>query len=210
MIEVHKFTFNPFQENTYILVNENKDCFIVDPGCYDRKERALLKQFIASEGLQPVGLLNTHCHIDHVFGNKFISETYGLTPLIHPVEKQVLAAVAQVAQLYSLDYDPSPDASFYDGDEISLGDEKFQILFTPGHSPGHVVFFHKESKTLIAGDVLFRKSIGRTDLPGGDHETLLTSIREKVFALPDDTKVYPGHMEETEIGYEKKHNPFLV
>ncbi|HKL02961.1 MAG TPA: MBL fold metallo-hydrolase, partial [Cryomorphaceae bacterium] len=152
MIEVHKFTFSPFQENTYIVSNDNKDCFIVDPGCFDRKERAILKQFIASEGLRPVGLLNTHCHIDHVFGNKFVSETYGLTPLIHRIEKPVLAAVPQVAQLYNLDYDASPDPSFYEGDEIFLGDEKFEILFTPGHSPGHVVLYHENSKTLIAGD----------------------------------------------------------
>ncbi|MCA1763526.1 MAG: MBL fold metallo-hydrolase [Cryomorphaceae bacterium] len=210
MIEVRKFTFNPFQENTYVIANEKKNCFIVDPGCYDRREQALLKQFIASEGLKPVGLLNTHCHIDHVFGNKFASETYGLSPVIHPIEEAMLAAVPRVAELYNLDYDPSPDAVFYEGDEIFLDDEKFEILFTPGHSPGHIVLYHAASKTLIAGDVLFRKSIGRTDLPGGDHDTLIESIKEKVFALPDDTKVYPGHMEETEIGYEKKHNPFLA
>ncbi len=210
MIEVRKFTFNPFQENTYVIANEKKNCFIVDPGCYDRREQALLKQFIASEGLKPVGLLNTHCHIDHVFGNKFVSETYGLSPVIHPIEEAMLAAVPRVAELYNLDYDPSPDAVFYEGDEIFLDDEKFEILFTPGHSPGHIVLYHAASKTLIAGDVLFRQSIGRTDLPGGDHDTLIESIKEKVFALPDDTKVYPGHMEETEIGYEKKHNPFLA
>lgn len=209
MIHIQSFTFNPFQENTYLVWNEQKECFIIDPGCHDRHEEAELVDFIEKNELKPVALLNTHCHIDHVLGNDFISRKYDLTPQIHTLEIPMLNAVGTSAQMFGVNYSPSPEPTILPEKAIQLGDEKFEILFVPGHSPGHVAFYHPDSKTLISGDVLFRQSIGRTDLPGGDMQTLLDSIRKTLFVLPDDTKVYAGHMEPTSIGYEKASNPFM-
>jgi len=209
MLEVVKFTFNPFQENTYLLIAENGDCAIIDPGCYERREEEILKQTIEEKGLTPTLLLNTHCHIDHVFGNDFIHRTFGLKPKIHPQEEIVLEAVSRVAEMYGLNYAKSPSPEFYKNEEIALGGEHLKIMFVPGHSPGHVAFHSESSKILISGDVLFKRSIGRTDLPGGNMEELMRSIKEEIMSLPDDTKVYAGHMEDTTIGEEKKFNPFL-
>lgn len=183
---------------------------IVDPGMYNREERQAIKDYIDAEELRPVLLINTHCHIDHVFGNAYICEEYGLTPKIHPNEKPVLDTVSAVASMYGVDYDPSPEPEFFDGDSLDLGSERFDILFVPGHAPGHVALHHAPSKKLLSGDVLFRESIGRTDLPGGNMDTLLQSIRTQLFILDDDTEVYSGHMDPTTIGHEKKHNPFLA
>jgi glyoxylase-like metal-dependent hydrolase (beta-lactamase superfamily II) len=209
MLRVQGFTFNPFQENTYLLISENKQCAIIDPGTYSNDERRILREFIEKEELQPILLLNTHCHIDHVFGNKFISETYGLRPQIPAKELPLLTAVPRIAELYGLNYDPSPEPDFIEGDEIEMDGERLRVLEVPGHSPGHIALYNEEGKFLIAGDVLFKRSIGRTDLPGGDMDTLLHSIRSQFFTLPDETLVYPGHMETTDIGSEKRLNPFL-
>lgn len=211
MIQVKKFTFNPFQENTYVLFNETRDCIIIDPGCYDDRERKELKSFISENDLNPLRLLNTHCHIDHVFGNKFINDIYGLLPEYNLLEIPVMDMAEKSATLYGLNYDPSPKAENFIGssDTISLGEDILKVFFTPGHAPGHVVFYCEKDGFVIAADVLFRLSIGRTDLPGGDYETLIKSIRNEMFALPDNTKVYSGHGEDTNIGYEKKNNPFL-
>ncbi len=194
----------------YVVSTENGECMIIDPGCYEKHEEEILSKFISEKNLKPVLLINTHCHIDHVFGNKFVSETYDLTPIIHPIEEPMLAAVSRVAEMYGLDYTPSPKPQLSESKSFKLGNEVFEVLFVPGHSPGHIALYHKASDSLIAGDVLFRKSIGRTDLPGGDMDTLLNSIRTKLFVLPENTTVYAGHMEPTTIGFEKKHNPFLV
>lgn len=209
MIHIQSFTFNPFQENTYLVWNDQKECFIIDPGCYDRNEESELVDFIERKELNPVALLNTHCHIDHVLGNDFIFRKYGLTPQIHKSEIPMLGAAGTSAQMFGINYTPSPEPQLLPEKEILLGNEKFDILFVPGHSPGHVAFYHPDSKTLISGDVLFRQSIGRTDLPGGDMQTLLDSIRQELFVLPDETKVNAGHMEPTTIGYEKANNPFM-
>jgi glyoxylase-like metal-dependent hydrolase (beta-lactamase superfamily II) len=210
MLSVHKFTFNPFQENTYLIYGETGDCAIVDPGCYSSEEEKTLVQKIEELNLKPTLLLNTHCHIDHVFGNDFVFRKYGLQPHIHRVEQPVLDSVTQVAQMYGLNYTPSPDPIYFEGDTITLEDEELEILFVPGHAPGHVAFYNASQDFLIAGDVLFKQSIGRTDLPGGDMNTLLNSIKTQLFPLPDETIVYPGHMENTTIGAEKKNNPFLT
>lgn len=209
MMNIETFTFNPFQENTYLLYNEAKECIIVDPGCYDRGEQNILESYISKHGLTPIALLNTHCHLDHVFGNKFIDDKYGLKPHIHPKDQPVLDSVKMVVDMYGLNYDESPKPVYFDGDKFSAGGFSFDILFVPGHSPGHVAFYNAENKILISGDTLFKNSIGRTDLPGGDSDTLFESIQTQLFTLPDDTKVYPGHMESTEIGFEKKTNPFF-
>ncbi|MFB6455673.1 MBL fold metallo-hydrolase [Chitinophaga sp. Hz27] len=212
MIELHQFTFSPMQENTYLLINEKKECIIIDPGCYFQDERKELLQYIQTEGLIVTRLLNTHCHLDHIFGNKLVSETYKVRPEIHPQEQVVLDRSQQAGAMYNMPFDPSPMPSRYlqEGEIIQFGKEELEVILTPGHSPGSVSFYCANQKLLIAGDVLFFQSIGRTDLPGGNHETLLASIREKLFVLPDDVRVFPGHGPATTIGFEKRNNPFLV
>ncbi|AWW32324.1 MBL fold metallo-hydrolase [Echinicola strongylocentroti] len=211
MLNVQTFTFNPFQENCYILYDDTKTAVIIDPGCYAKEEQETLKAFIDSNGLKPVRLLNTHCHIDHVLGNYFINHTYGLSLEIHPKDEPVLAAVGTYASNYGFPGYTACEAEKFleEGDKISFGNTELEVIWVPGHAPGHVVFYHPESKTCIGGDTLFQGSIGRTDLPGGDHQTLLDAIKSKLFSLPDDVKVYPGHGPATLIGHEKNHNPFV-
>ncbi|WP_018617536.1 MBL fold metallo-hydrolase [Segetibacter koreensis] len=211
MLTVKIFTFNPTAENTYIIFNEVKEAIIIDPGCYFDEEKQKVKNFIQRSGLQPVQLLNTHCHLDHVFGNKWIFETYGLELFIHPNEELVLNFAPQSGQMWGLPFEnyDGPLHFLEDGDIITLGDHELQVLLAPGHSPGSICFYDEEDKFVIGGDVLFKESIGRTDLPGGNHAALLESIRNQLFVLPDNVKVYPGHGEATTIGYEKTHNPFL-
>lgn len=209
MLEVQRFVFNPFAENTYLIWSEDGSCAIVDPGCMEKTEKDELISAIDKQGLNPVLLLNTHCHIDHVLGNAFVFEKYGLRPMIHPKEAPLLEASPQVAEMYGLPYDVSPRPIFLEADHIDLGNERLEIIDVPGHSPGHVAFYHRNTGTLFSGDVLFKQSIGRTDLPGGDMDTLLHSIEQKLLILPDETTVYSGHMEPTTIGEEKKMNPFL-
>lgn len=212
MFAVKAFTFSPVQENTYILYNEQKTAFIIDPGCYFDEERDELASFLKQTELQPIQLLNTHCHLDHVFGNKWIYETYGLELHLHTNEKRVLDYAPASGLMWNLPFDNynGPLHWLNEGDELEMGDDKLTVLFTPGHAPGHVCFYCKAQNFVIGGDVLFRESIGRTDLPGGNHQTLLNSIRTQLFVLPDETIVYSGHGPATTIGHEKKHNPFLV
>lgn len=211
MLEVRSFTFNPLQENTYLIFNEEKHCLVVDPGCYFGNERRELQEFIEKYALLPKYLLNTHCHLDHVFGNDFVYRTYGLELHIHQLEKPVFdyAPMAGIQWGFPFDDYKGPLRYIREGEEISLGEDKLKIIFTPGHSPGHVCFYSETQGFLVGGDVLFRESIGRTDLPGGDHETLLTSIRTQLFVLPDETVVYSGHGPVTTIGHEKAYNPFM-
>ena len=211
MIQIQGFVFNPFEENTYILYDETKECIIIDPGCSNPSEQADMVQFIKDENLKPAKLLNTHCHIDHVFGNSFIAKKYNLGLEIHKEDLQTLHSLPQVSHLYGLKAEESVEPSVFlnEGDKIKFGNSSLDILFTPGHSPGSICFVSHEDKFVIGGDVLFHGSIGRTDLPGGNHETLLNSIREKLFVLDDDFTVFPGHGGETAIGFEKKNNPFL-
>ena len=211
-MRIKTFTFNPFQENTYILYDETKDCVIIDPGCYEKFEKDELANFIETNHLKPVRLLNTHCHIDHVLGNYFVADRYQLKLEIHQGELQQLRATAVYGPTYGIFMEPSPEPSSFlnEGDAVKFGNTTLEIFFTPGHSPASICFYNRDEKKLIAGDVLFYQSIGRTDLPGGNHHQLLNSIREKLFVLPDDVIVYPGHGPETKIGFEKKYNPFLV
>lgn len=212
MISIHSFTFNPIQENMYLLWDETKDCIIIDPGCYDDSERALLAKFIADNQLNPVKLLNTHCHLDHIFGNRFVAETYNLKLEMNRNDQRILDAFQMTCDLYGMNCDPSPQPSVFleEGDIIKFGKSQLEILFTPGHSPGSITFYNRDEKFMIAGDVLFYGSIGRTDLPGGSHETLITNIKTKLFPLGDDFKVYSGHGPATNIGFERLHNPFLI
>ncbi len=209
---VSLLSFNPFQVNTFIVYDETKYCIIFDPGCSNAQEKNLLKTFIEKNNLNPVRLINTHCHIDHVFGNKFVSETWSLPLEIHKLELPVLEAVPQIAQYFGIAVvEKSPDPGRYidEGEKITFGNTTLQTLLTPGHSPGSLSFYCKDAGFIIAGDVLFRESIGRTDLPGGDFNTLIGSIKNKLLPLGDDIKVYPGHGPSTTIGYERTANPFL-
>ncbi len=211
MANVASFTFNPFQENTYIVYDETKECIIFDPGCYTTAEEQNLVNFISDNGLKPVRLINTHCHLDHVFGNKFVAEKYDLGLEIHKDELPVLHFAPTSGQMYGISSQKSPEPSRYieEGEIIEFGNTKLETLFTPGHSPASLSFYCAESKFVIAGDVLFRESIGRTDLPGGNFETLKASIQNKLYVLPDDTVVYAGHMIKTTIGHEKAFNGFV-
>ncbi len=205
------FTFNDFQENTYVLYDETRECVIIDPGMNNDIERIQFSEFIIANQLIPKILFNTHCHIDHVLGNQFISDKYNIGLTSHQGEQMVLDFVPKVSDMYGIPFQGSPDIKNFveEGDFIKFGSQELRVLFTPGHSPASTSLYHKESAILIAGDVLFQKSIGRTDLPGGDHQTLLNSVRDKFFVLPDDTRVYPGHGPSTTIGIEKKTNPFF-
>ncbi len=211
MLNVQPFTFNPVQENTYVVYNDEKDCCIIDPGCYFPAEEKALTDCVEANGLKPVYLLNTHCHLDHIFGNRFIHKKYGLILHLHPLEKAVLALGPASGNMWQMPFDNyDGDLKFIDeGDTIQLGNETFEILFTPGHSPGSICFYSKVHKFIISGDVLFNGSVGRTDLPGGSFDTLQQSIKTKMYMLPEDVIVYPGHGESTTIGDEMKTNPFV-
>lgn len=212
MTNVVKLTFNAFEENTYLVYDATGECAVFDPGCSTGAEKAELQRAIEQYGLRPVRLINTHCHIDHVLGNAFVSETYGLPLEIHRGELPVLAIVEKVAEMYGIPYpDPSPQPGRFiePGELITFGDTTLKALFTPGHSPASVSFYCEASSFVIAGDVLFYGSIGRTDLPGGDFDTLARSIRQELFTLNEEVRVYPGHGPSTTIGFEKKHNPFV-
>jgi glyoxylase-like metal-dependent hydrolase (beta-lactamase superfamily II) len=211
-MKIQRFEFNPFQENTYILFDDTKECVIIDPGCYDTDEREQLTSFIRDNKLVVKALWNTHCHIDHVLGNAFVKRTYNTKLWIHPLDEPVLRAVSSYSSNYGFHQyeETSIDEYFKEGQQVSFGEQTLEVFFLPGHAPGHVGFYHKGGKVIIAGDVLFYNSIGRTDLPGGNYDTLIQSIQQKLFLLPDDVTVYPGHGPETSIGYEKKTNPFCA
>jgi glyoxylase-like metal-dependent hydrolase (beta-lactamase superfamily II) len=211
MLKIKSFSFNPIQENTYILYNESKQCIIIDPGCYFDEEKESLKDFVAQNGLTPTMLLNTHCHLDHVFGNKMVAETYQLRLQINEKEKPVLDYAPTSGLMYNMPFVNYSGEYIYlkAGDIIKLGEDELAVIEAPGHSPGHICFYCAKQNFIISGDVLFNRSIGRTDLPGGDHQTLLKNIREKLFVLPDETVVCSGHGPVTSIGEEKRENPFL-
>lgn len=211
MIEIKSFTFNPFAENTYILYDtDTREAIIIDPGCYEKEEQTQLKNYITNQQLKVVKLLNTHGHIDHVLGNSWVKEQYGVKLYVHREDEATLRAVETYAAVYGFPrYTGStPDEYLQEGGSVGFGNASLEILFVPGHAPGHIAFYHRDQKFCINGDCLFQGSIGRTDLPGGDFDTLINSIRTKLFALPDDTVVYCGHGPATTIGHEKKHNPF--
>jgi hydroxyacylglutathione hydrolase len=211
MLHIKSFTFNPFQENTYLVYDDSGEAALVDPGCFTSPEKKELEDFITNKGLTLTQLWNTHCHIDHVLGNAWAMKTFDLPLHIHPNELPVLKSVEVYAPNYGFHGYESSEASgfFREGQELKVGNELLQVIFVPGHSPGHVVFYHEASAQCLAGDTLFKGSIGRTDLPGGNHSLLLEKIKSQLFVLPEETVVYPGHGPETKIGFEKVYNPFV-
>ena len=211
MIKIQTFVFNGFQENTYLLYDETNEAIIIDPGCYSSSEQTELVNFVSKNNLKVVKLLNTHCHIDHILGNNFVCKKFDVDLYIHQLDLPTLHATAEYGKMFGFNVDKSPEPAHFlnDGDHVTFGNSSLNVLFVPGHAPGHVVFVSIDQKFVINGDVLFKGSIGRTDLPGGDHNTLIHSIKTKMFALPDDFTVHTGHGPTTTIGYEKKYNPFL-
>ncbi|MBK8442321.1 MAG: MBL fold metallo-hydrolase [Sphingobacteriales bacterium] len=212
MLQVHYFTFNDFRENTYLVWDDSLACLIIDPGCSTAAERKELSNFIAAQQLQPCRLLNTHCHIDHIFGNAYIADRYGLGLEIHEGEVPILQGAKAYTQMWGMHYEESPQPQRFisEKDEISFGNGSvLKILFTPGHSPASICFYSAASQFVIGGDVLFEGSIGRTDLPGGNYNTLIRSIKTQLLTLPDHVKVYAGHGDPTTIGTERRFNPFL-
>lgn len=211
-MKIKSFTFNPFQENTYIIYDTTKECIIIDPGCYSKDEQTLLKKFITNKNLKPIKIINTHCHIDHILGNKFIYEQWGIELYMHKKDITLLESSIDISKMYGLEnYEGSPYPKHFleQGDVLTFGKSNFKILFTPGHSPGHICLYNEENNLLVAGDTIFQKSIGRTDLPGGDYDTLIHSITNQLLILPNETQIFSGHGPISNIGFEKKHNPFL-
>lgn len=211
MIHIETFVFNPFAENTYVLHDETRETVIIDPGCYDKQELTELTDYIETNALKPVQIINTHAHIDHVLGIAALKRKYNIPFSLHALDEPLLKAVKSYASNYGFSGFDEPEIDKYlaEGDTVQFGNSSLKVIFVPGHAPGHIAFVNEEQRFVIGGDVLFHTSIGRTDLPGGDHNQLLMSIRNKLFTLPDDYTVYPGHMQLTTIGFEKKNNPFF-
>ncbi|NQZ75496.1 MAG: MBL fold metallo-hydrolase [Ekhidna sp.] len=205
------FVFNPFYENTYVVSSEAGNCLIFDPGCYEKYELEELKEYIHLNDLNVKGIINTHCHIDHVLGNDSLKYHFKVPLSIPENEQSVFDSVPAYAPQWGMNGYKHAEVDEYlkDGDILSLDEVSFRMIEVPGHSPGHLVFYNEDEKMVIGGDVLFRESIGRTDLPGGNHEDLLRNIQEKVYKLPEDVEVFPGHGPSTTIGHEKKNNPFV-
>jgi hydroxyacylglutathione hydrolase len=212
LLQVKSFTFNPFEENTYVVSNDKGEAIFIDPGCYLPKEKESLDSYIETKGLRPLAIYNTHCHIDHILGAAYIKEKYKIPLKIHEKDLEWLKAVRSYASNYGFeDFQEVKNDGFYDEETfIFEGEDELEVLFLPGHSPGHTGLVNRKGRFCIVGDVLFDGSIGRTDLPGGDHDTLIRSIQEKLFKLPEDFNVFCGHGPNTTIGKEKQSNPFCA
>ena len=211
-MNIKKFTFNIFQENTFIVWDKKNECIIIDPGCYENEEQHILEDFIKNNNLRPVKLINTHCHIDHILGNNFIIRKWGVDLYIHKKEIPIIKMSKETSKMYGLERYTYEDHNYKfieEHDIVTFGNSSLDVIFTPGHSPGHISLYSKKEKFIISGDVLFQNSIGRTDLPGGDYHQLIKIIRSKLLTLDNETRVYCGHGESTTIKQEKDLNPFL-
>lgn len=210
-MEIYKFVFSPIEVNTYLLADQSGDCAIIDCGCYDKKESGTLEKFITDKRLNPVLLLNTHCHLDHIFGNRFILERYNLRTWSNELDDMNRLDAVQHAMLFglSMDIPPEPEGFITDNQIVKFGDTKLVALHVPGHTSGSIAFYSDINGCVFTGDALFAGSIGRTDLPGGDFDTLIRSINSKLFVLPPSTVVYSGHGDETTIEKEMRTNPYF-
>lgn len=211
MLQIRSFVFNPFSENTYVVYNDHKNAFIIDPGNFSTEETRLLQKFIEENDLKIQNILLTHAHIDHVLGLQTVYNLYNVPVLLHETEKEILDRNPMDANRLGFFFKPfEGEIQFLKENEVlKLDEDEFKILHVPGHSPGHIAFHNEAQKFVVSGDVLFEGSIGRTDLYKGNHEQLLESIRTKLFILDGDTKVYNGHGNPTTIGFEKDYNPFF-
>ncbi len=212
MITIEKFVVNPLAENSFVLSDETGEAVFIDPGFYFDEEHAEIKNYIESNHLTPVKIINTHCHFDHIMGVEFIRNQYNIPFWAHPDDEFWVEKATVQGEMYGFTILPVSPANnlLNEKETVKFGNSELEIIHVPGHSPGHVVFYIKQDAFLIAGDVLFYGSVGRTDLPGGDYDTLISNIKSKLFALPDNTKVYCGHGPETTLGFEKTTNPFLI
>lgn len=210
-MQVHSFTFNPFSENTYVLTNDDNEAIIIDPGMYYAEENAQLFEYLTKHQLKPVQLILTHAHLDHVFGVNWVAETFKLKPVLHRADQFLYDNAQLMAANYGLKMkNLVPNSNGLEhGSTISLGDENLSVFHAPGHSPGSICLYDEQAGFVIAGDVLFQGSIGRTDLPGGNFDSLIQSINTQLLTLPDDTIVYSGHGALTTIREERIANPFL-
>ena len=211
MLNIQIFSFNPFSENTYLVFNENKKGFIIDPGNWNETETETLQNFIKNNGISIQNILLTHAHIDHVLGLQWAFDTYKVAIKMHEEEKDVLDRNPMSARNYGFDFKPfvGDIELLNEGEKYFIDEDSFEIFHVPGHSPGSIAFYNEAQKFVISGDALFQGSIGRTDLYRGNHEQLLESIRTKLFTLPEETEVFSGHGNATQIGFEKNHNPFF-
>ena len=211
-MEIYKFVFSPIDVNTYLVADQSSDCAIIDCGCYNEEEFDELDRFIKNKKLNPVLLLNTHCHLDHVFGNQFVLEKYNLKTNSSELDEINRNNSAQHAMLFglSMDQPPEPGRFLTENETVKFGTTEFKVLHVPGHSPGSLSFYSEKGNCVFTGDALFAGSIGRTDLPGGNYETLIENIKNKLFVLPPQTVVYPGHGSETTIEREMTSNPFFT
>ena len=212
MITIKKFVVNPIHENSFVISDNTGECIFIDPGFYYDEEFYEVRDYIAQNKLTPVKIVSTHCHFDHIMGVEFIRSEYGIPFQAHANDSFWIERAVEQANMFGFKINPVKpvDSFFEDGDKLSFGNTEIEIIHVPGHSPGHVVFYNIDDKFLIAGDMLFRGSIGRTDLPGGNYYDLISSIKNKVLTLPGETKVYCGHGPETTLGFEKRTNKFLL
>lgn len=211
MLNIQIFQFNPFSENTYLVFNENKNGYLIDPGNWNERETETLQDFIKENEISIKNILLTHAHIDHVLGLQWAFDTYNVPIKMHEEEKEILDRNPISAKNYGFDFKPfNGEIEFLkEGDSIFIDEDELKILFVPGHSPGSVAFYNKVQNLVISGDALFQGSIGRTDLYRGNHSQLIESIKTQLFSLPEETVVYCGHGNTTNIGFEKNHNPFF-
>jgi glyoxylase-like metal-dependent hydrolase (beta-lactamase superfamily II) len=211
-MKIHSLVFSPIEVNTYVLADDDGDCAVIDCGCYNDEEFDELRNFISTNKLRPVKLLNTHLHLDHIFGNRYMLEEYGLKTHAAREDEQNLRLASSHADIFGLSMPEPPGVGTFvsGGQEIEVGKILLKCIFVPGHTAGSIAYYCEQGNFVFSGDALFAGSIGRTDLPGGDYNTLLGSIKDNLLSLPDDTLVYPGHGPVTKIGAERKANPFLT
>lgn len=209
-MKIKKFIFNPFGENTYIIWDESsKNAAIIDPGMINRSEQAAVSEFIDSNRLNLRHLINTHLHIDHAAGNKFIEDTYTLKTEADIADTYLAQRLTEQARMFGLAYNDGNLTIAGLPDKMEIAGERCEILQIPGHTQGHIALYFPDSRVVFSGDALFQMSIGRTDLPGGDYDTLIDSISQKLLTLPDTTVVLPGHGPQTTVGFEAANNPYL-
>ena len=211
-MKIKIFPFNQFLENTIVLSDSTSECIIIDPGCYNNEEKQILENYIITNNLKPVKLINTHCHIDHILGNNFVSSNWDIDLEINKNDLNLLNESNQIAKIYGfVDYENSPNPKKFlnEGDMVNFGNSELKVIFTPGHAPGHISLYSAKENFIISGDVIFKNSIGRTDLPGGDFNTLIETINNKILSLADNVIIYCGHGPITTVGDERKNNPFL-